>query len=172
MGSTDTAMEEALPLNSDGITDFFSNVVQQCSVVVNYKSAVNMSPNNPLIAAIKCLIKLSPYSPFGHYVLCSKSGGIRVENHFAVFPILYYTLQTSNAKLEEFILEHVGYGNILPCALQNIVKLNELSNLPLSNARSIYQDRRITTQQDSLGLGIQVTLYYYSLIYFSLSYLQ
>ena len=131
-----------------------------------------MSPNNSLIAVVKPLIKLSPYSPFGHYVFCSKSGGILVENHFAVLPILYYTLQTSNAKLEEFILENICYGNILPSALQNIVKLNELSNLPLSDTISIYQDKRITTQLVSLGLGIQVTLYYYSLIHFSLSYLQ
>jgi len=155
MDSTDTAMEEALPLNVDGMTEFVGTVVQNCSAVVNYSSAVNMSPNNPFIAAVKALVKLSPYKPFGHYVFCSRSGGIRIENHFAILPILFYTLQTSDANLEEFILEHVGYGNILPNALQSIVKLNELSDLPLSEAGSIYQDRRITTQLDAFGLGIQ-----------------
>jgi len=78
-----------------------------------------------------------------------------IKNHFAVLPILYYALQTLGANLEDFILQHVGYGDILPNALQNIVKLDELSDLPLSEAGSIYQDKRIATQLEALGLGIQ-----------------
>jgi len=152
MGSSDTPMAEALPV---GIAEFVGNVVQHCSAIANYTSAAKMSPNNPLIAAVKSLVKLSPYRPFGYYLFCSSSGGIWIENHFAVLPILYFALQTLGANLEDFILEHVGYGHILPIATQNIVKLNELSDLPLSDAGSIYQDSRITTQLEALGLGIQ-----------------
>ena len=75
-------------------------------------------------------------------------------------PILYYTLQTSDANNEEFkefILEHVRYGHNLPNALQNTVKLNEISDLPLSEARLNFQDSG-TAQLDALGLGIQVHL--------------
>jgi len=151
LGSTDTTMEEALP---EGSAELVSTVLQHSSAIANYSSATNMSPNNPLMAAVKSLVKLSPYRPFGHYVFCSRSGGIRTENHFAVLSILYYTLQISDANCEEFILEHVGYGNILPSALQNTVKLNELSDLPLSEAGSNYQDSR-TAQLEALGLGIQ-----------------
>jgi len=151
LGSTDTTMEEALP---EGSAELVSTVLQHSSAIANYSSATNMSPNNPLMAAVKSLVKLSPYRPFGHYVFCSRSGGIRTENHFAVLSILYYTLQISDGNCEEFILEHVGYGNILPSALQNTVKLNELSDLPLSEAGSNYQDSR-TAQLEALGLGIQ-----------------
>jgi len=147
IGSTDTPMEEALP---EGIAEFVGTVIQHCSAVVNYSSAAKMSPNNPLIAVVKSLVKLSPYRPFGHYVFCSRTGGISIENHFAVLPILYYALQTSDVNSEQFILEHVGYNHILPNALQNIVKLQELSDLPLSDG-----DSRIATQLDALGLGVQ-----------------
>lgn len=150
MGSTDSPMAETLP---EGIPEFVATVVQHCSAVSNYTSAAKMSPNNPLIAAVKPLVKLSPYRPFGYYLFCSSSGAILVENHYAVLPILYFSLQTLGANLEDFILQHVGYGHILPNALQNIVKFNELSDLPLSDAG--YQDARIKTQLDALGLGIQ-----------------
>jgi enhanced disease susceptibility 1 protein len=152
MGSTDSTMAETLP---GGIPEFVATVVQHCSAVSNYTSAAKMSPNNPLIAAVKPLVKLSPYRPFGHYLFCSSSGAILIENHYAVLPILYFSLQTLGANLEDFILQHVGYGYILPNALQNIVKFNELSDLPLSDAGSVIQDPRIKTQLDALGLGIQ-----------------
>lgn len=157
-GSTDTPMEEALP---QGSAEFVSTVLQHCSAVANYSSATNMSPNNPLMAAVRPLVKLSPYRPFGHYLFCSKRGGIWIENHFAVFSFLYYALQFSDAALQisdascdEFILEHVGYSNSLPSVLQNIVKLNELSEIPLSETGSNYQDSR-TIQLEALGLGVQ-----------------
>lgn len=152
VGSTDIPMAEAPP---GGIAEFVATVVQHCSAVSNYTSAAKMSPNNPLIAAVKPLVKLSPYRPFGYYLFCSSSGAILIENHYAVLPILYFSLQTLGANLEDFILQHVGYGYILPNALQNIVKVSELSDLPLSDAGSLHQDTRITTQLDALGLGIQ-----------------
>jgi len=155
MASTKTPVEEALPLNVDGIDKFVSTVVQDCSAVVSYILAANLSPNNSLIAAVKSLVKLSPYRPFGHYVFCSRSGGIWIDNHFAVLPILYYALQTSDVNLGDFIFEHVSYSQILHNAVQNIVKLNEFSDLPLSAAGSVYQDQRIATQLEALGLGIQ-----------------
>jgi enhanced disease susceptibility 1 protein len=98
MGSTDTPMAEALP---GGIAEFVGTVVQHCSAVSNYTSAAKMSPNNPLIAAVKPLVKLSPYRPFGHYLFCSSSGGIWIENHYAVLPNLYYSLQTLGANFED-----------------------------------------------------------------------
>lgn len=143
IGSSDTPMEEALP---EGIAEFVRTVLQHCSAVVNYSSAAKMCPNNPLIASIKPLVKLSPYRPFGHYVFLSRTGGIWMKNHFAVLPILYYALQNNS---EHFMLEHVLYNHVLPNALQNTVKL-ELSDLPLSNAGS-----RMATEMEALGLGIQ-----------------
>ena len=74
-----------------------------------------MSPNNPFIV-VMALMKLSPYKPFWHYIFSTKIAGIKIENQFALFPILFYALQTSDANLEEHILEHVGYDNILPSA--------------------------------------------------------
>eukprot|EP00253_Pinus_taeda_P013083 PITA_13083 len=152
LGSTDIPMAEAPP---GGTAEFVGTVVQHCSAVANYTSAAKMSPNNPLIAAVKPLVKLSPYRPFGHFLFCSSSGGVWIENHYAVLPVLYYAAQTLGANLEDYILEHSGYGHILPKALLNIVKLGEekLSNLPLTDAA--YQDRELATQLDALGLGIQ-----------------
>jgi len=155
MDSTEKPTEETLPLNVDGIDKFVSTVFQDCAAVVNYSSAAIVSPNNLLMAAVKHLVKLSPYRPFGHYVFCSRSGGIWIDNHFAVLPILYYALQTPDVNLEDFILGHVGYGHVLPNALQDIVKLSELSDIPLSEEGSIYQDKKMATQLEALGLGIQ-----------------
>lgn len=150
-GSTDTRMEEPLP---EGSAEFVGTVLQNCSAVANFSSATNMSPNNPLMAAVRPLVKMSPYRAFGHYLFCSMSGGVWIDNHFSVFAFLYYALQISDASCDEFILEHVYYANILPRVLQNTVKLNELSDIPLSEAGSNQQDSR-TIQLEALGLGVQ-----------------
>eukprot|EP01018_Ginkgo_biloba_P017926 Gb_07500 [translate_table: standard] len=156
--STDTPMREAPPSNPQ-IGKFVATVLKHASALVNYSTATRMAPASSLINSLRPIVKLSPYRPFGYYVFCSESGAVWVENYEAVLPMLYYTLQSSSdayggVDSEACISDHVGYGAIFPKVIQNLVKLEGLENLALSNARSPSQETAIAIQMEALGLGI------------------
>uniref|UniRef100_A0A0C9RT09 TSA: Wollemia nobilis Ref_Wollemi_Transcript_14258_2599 transcribed RNA sequence n=1 Tax=Wollemia nobilis TaxID=56998 RepID=A0A0C9RT09_9CONI len=157
--STDIAMKEPLPANLD-INKFFKTVLQHGSTVVSYTSATNMDPTNKVIAALKPALKLNPFRPFGIYVFYSEKGAVWVENYEAVLPILYYTLaaaaQDQDQGLKDSITEHTEYHRLFPAAIRNMVKLEELSNLALSQqAAASSSHNAIEIQLHALGLGIQ-----------------
>eukprot|EP01018_Ginkgo_biloba_P017965 Gb_01272 [translate_table: standard] len=156
--STSHGMEEP-PLSKQQIASFLSTVLRHASAVVRYSSTVCMGPTNMLMSGINSLNKLSPYRPFGYYVLCSRSGAVCIENHKAVLQMLYYSLQSSDASLyqaiETCITEHTEYGSCFRKIIQKRVNTEEIdANLVMSEARPPYEVG-IAIQLEAIGLGTQ-----------------
>eukprot|EP00252_Welwitschia_mirabilis_P012543 TRINITY_DN2764_c0_g1_i3.p1 TRINITY_DN2764_c0_g1~~TRINITY_DN2764_c0_g1_i3.p1 ORF type:complete len:572 (-),score=47.46 TRINITY_DN2764_c0_g1_i3:97-1812(-) len=131
-------------------------VLQHCNTVANYTSAANMSPTNSLLAAVRPLLRLSPYRPFGRYVFLRDDGGIWLDNYEAILPLLLYGLQDlSSANLKMAVFEHASYGTVLGRSCHSFVHLDNLWDLPLSQTEAVFQDKRVSAELEMLGLGIE-----------------
>uniref|UniRef100_A0A0C9RJM9 TSA: Wollemia nobilis Ref_Wollemi_Transcript_14423_2311 transcribed RNA sequence n=1 Tax=Wollemia nobilis TaxID=56998 RepID=A0A0C9RJM9_9CONI len=133
-----------------GSLDLVGSVMQHASAVASYRNAMCMTPNNMLLSGICSVVKLSPYRPFGFYVLGSANGVICLENYEAVLQILYYTLQSSDPSLivEACIAEHVQYGSMLDF-LQNLMDVDVV------DAQSAYDHMAVMKQLEALSIDSQ-----------------
>uniref|UniRef100_A0A0D6QTK3 Fungal lipase-like domain-containing protein n=1 Tax=Araucaria cunninghamii TaxID=56994 RepID=A0A0D6QTK3_ARACU len=154
-GSMTSGVADCAPLLSDlaliqKSLDLVGTVMQHASAVASYRNAMCMTPNNMLLSGISSVVKLSPYRPFGYYVLGSENGVICIENYEAVLQILYYSLQCSDPCLivEACIAEHVGYGSMLDY-LQNLMDVDVL------DAESANDHMAVMKQLEALGIDSQ-----------------
>ncbi|XP_028088947.1 protein EDS1B-like [Camellia sinensis] len=133
--------------------------------VTSHAACNMMGSTNPLLQTITSFVQLSPYRPFGTYILCSGNGKlVVVENSDAVLQLLFYSCQLkSGQEIEEVgyesLKEHSGYENELEGSLemQNVVYLdNYLKEVPLSSDASVVGEAAtVNAALNDLGLQMK-----------------
>ncbi|XP_031492542.1 protein EDS1L-like [Nymphaea colorata] len=129
------------PANRELCEDFFTNLVNNAFAVASYDSCVLKSSagGGSLLEAVKDLVELSPYRPFGSFHFCVGDGKtlLRVDNHDAVLQILFYSLQLHGEGIDVrqavqgSVEEHLHYESRTK-DLNLISLLDNLNQLPLS----------------------------------------
>ncbi|CAN6477704.1 unnamed protein product [Victoria cruziana] len=143
--------------------DFFTRLVNNAFAVASYDSCVLRcsAGGSSLLEAVKDLVELSPYRPFGsfHFFVGEGKPLLRVDNHDAVLQILFYSLQLPGEGfvndlrqfVQESVEEHLRYESIAK-KFNGILPLNDLNQLPLSPQISV------NAAFDALELGTEARL--------------
>ncbi|OIV89867.1 hypothetical protein TanjilG_23132 [Lupinus angustifolius] len=146
--------------------DFYSTVMKNTATVTSHAACNLMGSSNLLLETVTNFVDLSPYRPFGTYIFCNGNGQmIVVKNSDVVLQLLFHTTQLRDlAELSEVanknILEHLVYEVELKDCFEmlNVVYLNQLEELPLSNDGSNSDIATISTALDGLGLSTRARL--------------
>ncbi|KAJ1387121.1 Fungal lipase-like domain [Sesbania bispinosa] len=151
------------PLTPNVSSEFYSTVMRNAATVTSHAACTLMGSTNLLLETVANFVDLSPYRPFGTYIICDGHGQmIVIKNSDAVLQLMFHTAQLSN--LDELsvvannsILQHHFYETGLEDSLgmQKVVYLNKLDDLPLSADHS---NTTISTALDDLGLNTRARL--------------
>ncbi|KAK7317215.1 hypothetical protein RJT34_01255 [Clitoria ternatea] len=149
--------------------DFYYAIMSNAATVTSHAAAKLMGSTDTTLVTLANFIPLSPYKPFGTYVFYTGSGKLGkqvvVRNHDAVLQLLFFSAQLSNEEEEaqvanRSLLEHTIYGTELQQTLGtlNVVYLDRLENLPLSDDGVEGTDATIHTALNDLGLSTRARL--------------
>ncbi|CAL0327693.1 unnamed protein product [Lupinus luteus] len=146
--------------------EFYSTVMRNTATVTSHAACILMGSSNLLLETVTNFVDLSPYRPFGTYIFCNGNGQmIVVKNSDAVLQLLFHTSQLRDlAELSEVanksIVEHLVYEVELKDSFEmlNVVHLNQLEELPLSNDGSNSDIGTVCTALDGLGLSTRARL--------------
>ncbi|KAL5076295.1 hypothetical protein RYX36_015279 [Vicia faba] len=144
--------------------EFYSTVMRNAATVTRHVACNLMGSTNLLLETMTNFVELSPYRPFGTYIFCNGNGQlIVVNNSEAVLQLMFHIAQLKDStQLSEVanksILQHLVYEAELEesLAMQNVVYLNKLDDLPLSSGDAPNTD--IAAALDSLGLSVRARL--------------
>ncbi|KAF5933456.1 hypothetical protein HYC85_029627 [Camellia sinensis] len=152
----------------ENVSNFFVTVMKNVQSVTSHAACNMMGSTNPLLQTITSFVQLSPYRPFGTYILCSGNGKlVVVENSDAVLQLLFYSCQLKSGQEigevgYESLTEHSGYENELEGSLemQNVVYLdNYLKEVPLSSDASVVGEAAtVNAALNDLGLSTRARL--------------
>ncbi|RRT41917.1 hypothetical protein BHE74_00057414 [Ensete ventricosum] len=96
---------------------------------------------------------ISPYRPFGNYVLCSAEGAVCIDDPLVAAKMLHLTFTTGSASIS-FEEQHISYGDLvvqLPQTLQSKRRLHLEEDAPKSN-----HSAGVSLALEASGIGIQV----------------
>ncbi|KAF5730494.1 putative Disease resistance protein [Tripterygium wilfordii] len=146
-------------------SSLFMTVMRNASSVTSRTACKLMGSTNLLLETVSSFIELSPYTPSGTYVFCTRNQQhIVITDSEAVLQLLFYSSQL-NAVIEQLDIakrslnDHLSYQNELQESLkmQNIHVLRNLGNLPLSSDAAD-GERAINMALNDLGLSTKARL--------------
>lgn len=126
------------------ISDFYFEVMSNAATVTRHAACKLMGTTEATLETIANFVPLSLYRPFGTYIFCTTSGNegkqIVIKNPDAVLQVMFFSAQlSSEAESDEVsyksLRQHISYGTelIKNLGMQNVVVLDQLQNLPLSD---------------------------------------
>ncbi|GLJ13080.1 hypothetical protein SUGI_0204810 [Cryptomeria japonica] len=143
---------------------FIKQVIADTSQLVTHETrALVVGSANLVGGAVKCLIKRSPYRPFGYYVFCSSSGtACCIENTEAILQMLYFALGNSRQS-GACIMEHIEYGktiaqiskssSLIPPCWKTVN--NEIPPYWKKNENFSTDEVALALQLEAMGIGVQ-----------------
>ncbi|KAK7830239.1 protein eds1b [Quercus suber] len=140
-------------------------VMKNASSVASHAACNLMGNTNLLLETVTNFIPLSPYKPFGTYVLCTGNGKLVIlRNPDAVLQLLFYSSQLCKEEectdvAQRTLQQHFGYESELQDSFQmlNEVYLEPLEQLPLS-AESTSDTATVNAALNDLGLSTRARL--------------
>ncbi|KAK4264271.1 hypothetical protein QN277_025474 [Acacia crassicarpa] len=146
-------------------SEFYNTVVQNAATVVSHQACNLMGSTNLLLETVKDFVVVSPYRPFGTFVLCTKSGRLVVmKNSEAVLQVLFHSAVLSepgeerDGVAENKVLQHLEYVKEVKescLGMQNVVHLDKLEEVPLSQDNAA---ANVDSALNDLGLGTRARL--------------
>ena len=151
-------------INSFDASSFYMKVMKNASSVASHAACNLMGNTNLLLETVTNFIPLSPYKPFGTYVLCTGNGKLVIlRNPDAVLQLLFYSSQLCKEEectdvAQRTLQQHFHYESELQDSFQmlNEVYLEPLEQLPLS-AESTSDIAIINAALNDLGLVISIS---------------
>jgi len=124
-------------------SDFYFEVMSNATTVTRHAACKLMGTTEATLETIANFVPLSPYRPFGTYIFCTTNGNegkqIVMKNPDAILQVMYFcALISSEEEAEEVpsksLRQHFTYAAELVknFGKQNVVYLDQLENLPLS----------------------------------------
>ncbi|XP_075662124.1 protein EDS1-like [Castanea sativa] len=152
-------------INNFDASNFYMKVMKNASSVASYAACNLMGNTNLLLETVTNFIPLSPYKPFGTYVLCTGNGKLVIlRNPDAVLQLLFYSSQLCKEEectdvAQRTLHQHFGYESELQDSFQmlNEVYLEPLEQLPLST-ESTSDIATINATLNDLGLSTRARL--------------
>ncbi|KAM3704094.1 hypothetical protein ACJW31_04G149400 [Castanea mollissima] len=152
-------------INNFDASNFYMKVMKNASSVASHAACNLMGNTNLLLETVTNFIPLSPYKPFGTYVLCTGNGKLVIlRNPDAVLQLLFYSSQLCKEEecidvAQRTLHQHFGYESELQDSFQmlNEVYLEPLEQLPLST-ESTSDIATINAALNDLGLSTRARL--------------
>ncbi|KAI9086445.1 hypothetical protein K1719_031529 [Acacia pycnantha] len=145
-------------------SEFYNTVVKNAATVASHQACNLMGSTNLLLETVKNFVVLSPYRPFGTFVLCTGNGRLVVmKNSEAVLQVLFHSAVLSREEGEgdevakNKVLQHLEYVKEVEESLgmQNVVYLDKLEEVPLSQDNDA---ANVDSALNDLGLGTRARL--------------
>lgn len=152
-------------MNNNGTLMFYKAVMRNASTITSHIACNLMGSTNLLLQTVTSFIELSPYRPFGTYVICIGNGKlITLNNPDAVLQLLFYSCQLASEsegqeKAFRSLSDHFAYRNELQDCLemQDVVCLDQKGELG---------DERDKQMDEAMKeIGVVCSLYYFIFIY-------
>ncbi|XP_054804963.1 protein EDS1L-like [Prosopis cineraria] len=150
-------------------SEFYNSVLKNAAMVTSHRACSLMGSTNLLLETVKNFVVLSPYKPFGTFVLCTGNGKLMVvKNSEAVLQVLFHSAVLSedgqgDQVAREKVLQHLNYEEELKESfqMQNVVYLDKLEEVPLSAGDCSNNDNdaaNVDSALNDLGLGTRARL--------------
>ncbi|KAI9086396.1 hypothetical protein K1719_031480 [Acacia pycnantha] len=145
-------------------SEFYNTVVEFAATVASHQACNLMGSTNLLMETVKNFVVLSPYRPFGTFVLCTGNGRLVVmKNSEAVLQVLFHSAVLSREGEEgdevakNKVLQHLEYVKEVDESLrmQDVVHLDKLEEVPLSQDNDA---ANVNPALNDLGLGTRARL--------------
>lgn len=116
--------------------------MKNAAMVASHRACSLMGSTNLLLETVKNFVVLSPYRPFGTYVLCTGNGRLVVmKNSEAVLQVLFHSAVLGEVEgngddvVMQKVLQHLGYVKEVEESfeMQDVVYLEKLEEVPLSS---------------------------------------
>ncbi|KAJ0047996.1 hypothetical protein Pint_15357 [Pistacia integerrima] len=143
----------------------YENVMRNASSLTSHAASQLMGNTNRLSETLSSFIELSPYRPFGNYIIFTddESELLLVKNPDAILQILFYSFQLrSEAEVQQVAIrslkEHQKYlDKLQSLETKNVTDLDSWDGLPLSSDGVVGRER-IDTLLNNLGLSTRARL--------------
>lgn len=151
-------------------SDFYFEVMSNATTVTRHAACRLMGTTEATLETIANFVPLSPYRPFGTYIFCTTSGNegkqIVMKNPDAILQVMYFCAQISSEEETEEVpfkslRQHLTYlaELVKNFGKQNVVYLDQLENLPLSEHTTSGGDiATINIALNDLGLSTRARL--------------
>lgn len=122
--------------------EFYCGVMKNAAAVTSHRACNLMGNTNFLLETVANFVVLSPYRPFGTFVLCTGNGKlVVVRNSEAALQVMFHSgvlndlgERDDDGVAKERVLQHLGYVEEVQESLemQNVVYLDKPEEVPLS----------------------------------------
>ncbi|KAK4264273.1 hypothetical protein QN277_025476 [Acacia crassicarpa] len=151
-------------------SELYNTVLENAATVASHQACNLMGSTNLLLETMKNFVVLSPYRPFGTFVLCTGNGRLVVmKNSEAVLQVLFHSAVLNEQEEEgdegaaKKVWQHLEYVKEVEescLEMQNVVYLDKLEEVPLSRDNCSKHDdaANVDSALNDLGLGTRARL--------------